>query len=32
MNATFEYNSNVMYLTKDLKDGYTGNCFLVMDV
>ena len=32
MNAAFKYNDNAKYSTKDLKAGYTGNDFLVLDV
>ena len=32
MNQTFKYNVNKKYFTKDLKSGYTGNNFLVLDV
>lgn len=32
MNPIFKYNFNVKYLTKDLKTGYTGNNFLVLDL
>ena len=32
MDPTFKYIDNVKYSTKDLKGGYNGNDFLVLDV
>ena len=32
MNQTFNYNGNTRDSTKDLKDGYTGDNFLVLNV
>ena len=32
MNQTFKYNGNTNYSTKDLKGGYTGNNFSVLNV
>ena len=31
MNRIFKYNGKVKYSSKDLKSGYTGNKFLVLD-
>ena len=32
MNPLFKYNGNTKYSTRDLKGGYIGNNFLVLDV
>ena len=31
MNSIFKYKSNAKYSSKDLKGGYTGNDFMVLD-
>ena len=32
MDPIFKYNSNARYLTKDLRGGYNGNDFSLLDV